>query len=165
MKLSGEWESLTPIQKGMIEKHQQCYPVKVGSIAKEFNLTVKSSTLSANISGEIREINNEVVIKINRHDVKTRQRYTLAHEIAHFLLHRHLLQEGISDDVLYRSAQSTAIEAEANRLAADIIMPLNLINLSTQKNIHIKNLETRRETIAADLDVSITALKIRLGVI
>ncbi|MCV5491602.1 ImmA/IrrE family metallo-endopeptidase, partial [Escherichia coli] len=65
---------------------------------------------------------------MNQHDMQARRRYTLAHEIAHFLLHRHLLRDGITDDVLYRSSQSSQIEAEANRLAADIIMPMHQVD-------------------------------------
>jgi Zn-dependent peptidase ImmA (M78 family) len=51
----------------------------------------------------------------------------VAHELAHFLLHSEHINKGISDDVLYRSSLSDRREAQANRLAADILMPDNLV--------------------------------------
>ena len=128
MNTSNEWNMVNLDQQNIIKKYLSDYPVKLGAIAKELGIVVKLATLPANISGEIKETNNVVTIKINRHDVGARQRYTLAHEIAHFLLHRHLLQTGISDDVLYRSSQTNAVESEANRLAADIIMPVHQVD-------------------------------------
>jgi len=162
--ITKEWKRLTDQQKNIIIKHQSLPPIKLGEIAKDFGLIVKLASLPADISGQIKEINNIVTIKINRHDVKARQRYTLAHEIAHFLLHKHLLREGISDDVLYRSAQSNEIEAEANRLASDIIMPEKIVEDVYKKHFKGKKDALLYESIAEELQVSTTALKIRLGV-
>lgn len=164
MSNSKEWERLTTDQKSLINKHQAQCPVKLGEIANELGIQVKLATLPANISGEIKEINGAVTIRINQHDVKARQRYTLAHEIAHFLLHRHLLGEGITDDVLYRSAQSNEIEAEANRLAADIVMPMCKIDEFYKQYYKGKKDSILYETIATELGVSTIALKYRLGV-
>ncbi|EOV4175390.1 ImmA/IrrE family metallo-endopeptidase [Yersinia enterocolitica] len=164
MSNSKEWERLTADQKSLINKHQAQCPVRLGGIANELGIQVKLATLPANISGEIKEVNGAVTIRINQHDVKARQRYTLAHEIAHFLLHRHLLGEGITDDVLYRSAQSNEIEAEANRLAADIVMPMCQIDEFYKQHYKGKKDSILYETIATELGVSTIALKYRLGV-
>ncbi|KKK54288.1 hypothetical protein LCGC14_3086240, partial [marine sediment metagenome] len=86
----------------------------------------------------------------------------LAHEIAHFLLHRDRLRNGIVDDVLYRSSLSNALEAEANRLAADIIMPWHLMKEAEQKYNALSS-EVKFETIAEESELSTTAIKIRFG--
>src|SRR5690606_15966338 len=104
----------------------------------------------------------KVVIRVNRHDVKERQRFTLAHEIAHFLLHRDQIGEGITDDILYRSSLSDAKEAQANRLAADIVMPWTLIQRSLETYTDLK-LEQKIERLAQEAEISTTAIKIRLG--
>lgn len=161
---SHEWEQLAAEQKKIIEKYHLDCPIKLGELAKELGLIVKLATLPANISGEIKEVEGYVIIKINRHDVKARQRYTLAHEISHFLLHRHLLREGISDDVLYRSTQSNRVEAEANRLAADIIMPSSHIDYSYNLHFNGKKDAILFESMAETLQVSVVALKYRLEV-
>lgn len=162
MSWSREWHNLNSNQQSVIMKRHESYPVKLGEIANEFGLKVKVATLSANISGQIKEQDGLVTIKVNRHDVKARQRYTLAHEISHFLLHRHLLKHGITDDVLYRSSQSDTVEREADRLAADIIMPMQLVDALFRKLSPVKKGEELYEAIAGELDVSTTALKIRL---
>lgn len=164
MSISKEWSRLTAEQVSIIEKHQSEYPIKLGAIANEFGLVVKKATLAANISGEIKETDGVVLIRVNRHDVKARQRYTLAHEIAHFLLHRDLLGDGITDDILYRSSQSNKVEAEANRLAADIVMPMKHVNELIGEHAKENNLKMERvyEKVAECLDVSVSALKYRL---
>lgn len=161
---SKEWERLPANIKQTIMKYHSQHPVELGNLAKELDLIVKLATLPANISGEIKECDGVVSIRVNKHDVKARRRYTLAHEIAHFLLHRHLLNDGITDDVLYRSTQSNEIEAEANRLAADIIMPIIKINECYALHFKGKKDAALYEAIANELGVSTTALKYRLGI-
>lgn len=162
MKNSREWASLTNEQRLVIERHQKELPVAVGAIAREFGIKVLKSTMPGSISGEIRETDGVVTIKVNRHDVKERQRFTIAHEIAHFLLHKDRLAGGIEDDVLYRSRLSDELEREANRLAADIIMPAELINAAMQDNSKLK-LDERQKKVAEKAEVSLAAIKIRTG--
>lgn len=161
--ISNEWNSLCSEYQQLLEMHQTTYPVQLGAIAKALGIKILSSTLRSDISGEIRETNGEVTIKVNRHDAKTRQRFTVAHELAHYFLHRDLLKDGIVDDVLYRSSHSTSIEQEANRLAADILMPIHLLNKLVLQCNHEKETSRKIEYLAQELNVSITALKIRLG--
>ncbi|KPX96568.1 hypothetical protein ALO61_200138 [Pseudomonas savastanoi pv. nerii] len=120
------------------------------------------STMPGSISGEIRETEGRVTIKVNRHDVKERQRFTIAHEIAHFLLHRDRLANGITDDVLYRSGLTDDLERQANRLAADIIMPYNLIQIALSSLNSLKT-EDKLKTISELAQVSLAAVRIRLG--
>lgn len=160
--ISKEWLLLTEQERDTIISYHKQLPVKIGGIANSFGISVKSSTLNAGISGEIKRDGNGYVIRVNRHDVKARQRFTLAHEIAHFLLHKELIGDGIVDDILYRSSLSDKIEAQANRLAADILMPMPYINKKMEELKRYRE-EERIEKIAFLLEVSITALKYRLG--
>ena len=162
LSVSKEWLGLDPEKRETILRFQNEFPIKLGQLSTEFGLIVKKATLPSNISGEIKEVDGSVIIRVNRHDALTRQRYTLAHEISHFLLHRHLLEGGISDDVLYRSAQSNEIEVEANRLAADILMPVSQIQDLYKEYSTVKG-ELLYQKIAEALNVSTIALKIRLN--
>lgn len=159
---SKEWNSLPEYQREILARFQEEFPIKVGSVAKELGVTVKISTLPAGISGEIREIDGAIVIKVNRHDSKERQRFTIAHEISHFLLHKDKIGDGIIDDVLYRSCLTDELEAQANRLAADIVMPWTLIKRSLDR-INAEKLEQKIEIIANEAEVSVIAMKIRFG--
>jgi hypothetical protein len=53
-------------------------------------------------------------ILVNRDDPNVRQRYTVAHEIAHFLRHRDRVQHRLRDDRMYRSGHGTTVENEAS---------------------------------------------------
>jgi Zn-dependent peptidase ImmA (M78 family) len=141
-------------------------PVPVGAIATDLGLVVKRSTLPAVISGEIRPDVTEAlagfVIRVDRHELKERQRFTVAHEISHFLLHKELIKDGLSDDVLYRSSLSNRREAEANRLAADLIMPWSLI-LKWMEQFPDSAISMHVDALADYLQVSKVAIQIRLG--
>lgn len=162
MTTSHEWSRLSSAEREIIIKHQSDFPIKVGAIAKDLGLIVKKSTLAAGISGEIKKVDDTYIIRINGHDVKERQRFTLAHEISHFLLHKDQIGDGIVDDVLYRSGLPALIETQANMLAADIIMPWSLIKKHLEELKALK-VEERIEKLAAEAEVSTTAIKIRLG--
>lgn len=156
-----EWEKLSEKEKTIIREHQIKSPVSVGAIARELGLSVKVATLKPGISGEILpsdENESGFLIRINRHEVRERQRFTVSHEIAHYLLHRKDIGAGVSDNTLYRSSFSDRWEHEANRLAAEILMPWHLIDQELESGL------IAPEDLAQRLEVSETAIKIRLGV-
>ncbi|MAI88878.1 MAG: hypothetical protein CBB65_00165 [Hyphomonadaceae bacterium TMED5] len=166
MLTSKEWRQLSAEQLETIEGFQQSYPVKVGGLAKAFGLRVLLKPLPAKISGEIRPSTESEAgfdIGVNRFEKNTRQRFTIAHEIGHFLLHSHLIGGGITDTVLYRSRLSNRMEAEANRMAADILMPAKLIR-KISSDLKIPLTEEFVDEFAEALQVSVQAMKIRLGV-
>lgn len=165
MKRCNEWDLIQESDRKIVEKHLQNIPIRLGALASDLGLKVKVGTLEPGISGEIRPDveNGSYLIRISRHEPKARQRFTLAHEISHYLLHRDEIGDGIEDSILYRSQLSSKIEAQANRLSADIIMPVNVISSKI----------AGREGAISDQDVfdlseefsvSKRAMEIRLGI-
>ena len=162
--ISAEWDRIPENEKNVIEHHQSGYPVKVGTIAKKLGISVKIASMAANISGQIRLEDGQYVIRVNRYESRERQRFTIAHELSHFLLHRNLIdvsEGGITDNVLYRSGQPNQVEYEANRLAADIIMPISKIEESLAA-FNQEITEPLIETMAELFQVSNAAMAIRL---
>lgn len=162
---SREWDSLDEVQRQIVQAHLQDVPIKLSKIAHALGLRLRASTLPAGISGEIRpdpERAGSFIIKVNRHDSSQRQRFTIAHEISHYLLHEDEIGDGITDDVLYRSGISDSREAQANRLAADILMPDSLIGLwlDRARSLNVQNIPL---FLAEQFDVSEAAIKIKLG--
>lgn len=160
---SREWNKLDVQTQDLIRSIQRELPVKLGELSKKLGLTVKVSTMPANVSGQIspdHQENTSFVIKVNRHEYKTRQRFTLAHEISHYLLHRDLIGDGIEDNILYRSNLSDSIEAQANRLAADILMPWYKLEYYLKS---APNQCNQVEDLAKIFGVSEHAMRIRLG--
>lgn len=163
--MSREWQTLEPALRAVIEAHQTAVPIKLSAIAQALGVKLRASTLPLGISGEIRpdaESTSGFAVRVNRHDGARRQRFTIAHELSHFLLHKDQIGDGITDDVLYRSEISDAREAEANRLAADILMPRNLVAewIDRARALGVDDIPTY---LAEKFDVSEAAMKIRLG--
>jgi Zn-dependent peptidase ImmA (M78 family) len=91
-------------------------------------------------------------IRDNVHPV--RQRFTLAHEIAHFLLHRHLSAEWLDGRTAW-SDRLDAIEREANRFAAALLMPVTRLLGAVEETPHF-------ETLCYRYNVSRPAMRQRL---
>jgi len=158
-----EWSRLKEEERQKIIRRQESLPVRLSDLARDLGVRLVASTLPAGVSGEIRP--NDMggyVISINRHDSSRRQRFTVAHEIAHYLLHRDQIGKGITDDALYRSSLSDSREAEANRLAAEILMPRSAIATSRARIGSVEAGELVSK-MADEFGVSEIAMKIRLG--
>lgn len=160
--MSPEWERLDPKVRAIIEAFQDAPPVRLPELAHALGVAVKASTLSPGISGEIRPAGDGFVIRINRHDPIKRQRFTVAHELSHFLLHREEIGDGIKDDVLYRSCLSNRREQQANRLAADILMPESLLT-EAQQAAEEKGVGDVALYLADIFGVSEAAMMIKMG--
>jgi len=162
IRTSGEWKALSTSDREVIEFFQDEIPVKIGELARQLGLIVKVSTLDVGISGLIEPFEGAFKIIVNKHEPSYRRRFTLAHEVAHYLLHRHLIADGISDNILYRSRLSDAVEAEASRLASDILMPP--VKVTEWKNqAGDQRMADMVSQLAAYFDVSEEAMRIRLG--
>jgi Zn-dependent peptidase ImmA (M78 family) len=159
--MSPEWQHLAEMSRATIADHQDVAPVRLSELAKAFGVRVKAATLAPGISGEIRPEDGHFVIRINRHDPAKRQRFSVAHELAHFLLHADQIGNGITDDVLYRSSLSDRREAQANRLAADILMPDNLVRQQVEA-AYEKGVGDLVLFLAEEFAVSEAAMRIKL---
>jgi Zn-dependent peptidase ImmA (M78 family) len=157
-----EWAELPEEAKAIISQFQNELPVKIGEMVKAFGVDVKIATLDVGISGMIFPVGDGYKIVINKHEPSYRQRFTLAHELAHFLLHKSLIGAGISDNVLYRSKLSDAHEVEANRLASDILMPTVKV-LEFKSELGMPRLADAVSPLAGQFGVSEEAMRIRLG--
>lgn len=167
MAMSKEWSGLSPETKSIISQFHGAGDVPVGQIAKALGVTILVSNLGPGRSGQISRGEQGYVIKINRFESKERQRFTVAHELAHYLLHRDIIDaspDGIQDNVLYRSGAPERIEFEANRLAADILMPeVSLKKKMTELGGRVT--EAAIDMMAEHFKVSKAAMEIRLGAV
>lgn len=143
----------------IIRANQSELPVSVTRIAREFGIRVfKSSGWPKKLSGLIRKNQGKYEIFVNGQHPLVRRRFTIAHELAHFILHRDEIGNGITDDVLYRSGLSNKMEKEANQLAADILIPWKLLDPILDSG------ESDIRELAGMFKVSPSTMSIRLGV-
>lgn len=163
--ISREMRRVDASKRVILDKYLSEHPVKLGQIAKDLGVSVKVSSLKTGISGQIRREGDHYIIRVNRHEARERQRFTIAHELAHFLLHRSVIDnspDGIIDNVLYRSGAPERIEFEANRLAADIVMPYHLVEKKLEAFSGVVT-EAAIENLASSFQVSKAAMEIRLS--
>jgi Zn-dependent peptidase ImmA (M78 family) len=160
-----EFAKLAPEEKAILDRYMSQYPVKLGQIARDLGVAIRVSSLGTGISGQISREGNQYVIRVNRNEARERQRFTIGHELAHYLLHRSIIDsdpEGITDTVLYRSGKPERIEFEANRLAAEIVMPISLIQKELKESFGGMVTEATIESLAARFEVSKSAMEIKL---
>ncbi|MCZ7891044.1 ImmA/IrrE family metallo-endopeptidase [Agrobacterium salinitolerans] len=163
---SKELSKVSERHRAILEKYLTEFPIKLGQLARELGVSIKISSMRSGVSGQIAREEDGYVVRVNRNEARERQRFTIAHELAHFLLHRQIIDtspNGITDNVLYRSGEPEKIEYEANRLAADIVMPISLIEEELRTRFGGSITEATIESLAARFEVSKAAMEIRLS--
>lgn len=111
-------------------------PVPVEDIAKWRGIRLVYRPLNRELSGMIFIREGTPIVGINSLHHPNRQRFTIAHELAHFELHRDAIDDQVHVDkkfpVLMRSSSSASgtdrIEIDANLFAAELLMPMSLLN-------------------------------------
>jgi Zn-dependent peptidase ImmA (M78 family) len=68
--------------------------------------------------------NDRFRIAVNSSHHKNRQRFSMAHEYAHYQLHRDQIgSKPEGERILFRNSERNSVEYEANRVAGEILMP------------------------------------------
>lgn len=150
----------------IVRRYLSEFPVKVGELAGALGLKVTRTPLAPKISGLIQPSQDAKAgfeIRVNKYEMAERQRFTVAHEIAHYLLHKDEIGSGVVDSIMYRSNLTSRKETEANRLAADIVMPAKAVSRELE-NLGGRRTDEVAEKLAAIFRVSVPAMKVRLGV-
>jgi Zn-dependent peptidase ImmA (M78 family) len=140
-------------------------PVPVDAIARQSNVAVQYIPLDDEISGMSFIKNGVAVIVVNAGHHPNRQRFTLAHELAHHVLHTSYLTKNVHVDtaVLQRNEKSSEgrdlKEVEANAFAAELLMPKGFLKAIGRVDA---NNDAKIAEIARQFKVSPTAMAIRL---
>ena len=140
-------------------------PVGIISIANALGIEVYEKDMDKDVSGKITydSVNKEFYITVNKNDTKERQRFSIAHELGHYFLHREILeQEGTHIDTLYRKTKTEDEEAKQREREVDYFAGALLMN-----DLMLKNL--REDYSIAELadifKVSVSAMTVRLDIL
>lgn len=144
-------------------------PVDVRKLARHLDLSVQIDSLPRDISGFLYRKGAHKVIGVNVRHPLERQRFTIAHEIGHFVLgHAHdEVHVDHNFGFIFRdersSRGSSKEEIEANAFAAALLMPARFLmnDLSSKAFDVVKSNDIPR--LAKRYGVSVQALSIRLG--
>lgn len=141
--------------------------VPVRSLARATGCIVKLTPLDDDLSGMafIKDGARAIVVNSSHHP--NRQRFTIAHELAHHQLHLPLLEQGVHvDKAIFRRDQNAAsgtlsYEIEANRFAAELLMPKRIVKKIIPPDFDLQD-EDRLREFASRFGVSTAALQYRI---
>lgn len=149
-------------------------PVNVQRIVELCGVTLEEADLGDEISGLLVSHGDNARIAFSSNQGEQRKRFTIAHELGHFLLHK---ESDGSDTVFvdkdfivkYRSNKlysesELRQEQEANAFAASLLMPKEFIfdELNKERNKSLGESELINE-LASVFEVSIPAMTFRLS--
>ena len=143
-------------------------PVPIERMARALGVKVEYAPFDDELSGLAFIKEGVPMIGINSLHHPNRQRFTLAHELAHIQLHRNQLEIAVHVDKgslrrdLVSAAGTDSNEREANAFAAELLMPRALLAAFLDgKNLDLEN-EALVAGLAKKFRVSLMALQHRL---
>jgi Zn-dependent peptidase ImmA (M78 family) len=116
---------------------QRSLPIDVEKIARLRGARVVYEQMDPELSGLLYRDGETVVIGVNSVHHENRQRFTIAHELGHLVLHQgrpvvldHVVRLNFRDP---RSGMATDTEEiQANRFAAELLMPADLVRVEAR---------------------------------
>jgi Zn-dependent peptidase ImmA (M78 family) len=142
-------------------------PVDISLCAQSLKIELNEVDLNEEVSGLFVIKDKMAHVGYNKWHHEHRQRFTIAHEIGHFLLHSRdtFLFIDKEEKVLYRDGNSSSgeyhREREANAFAAALLMPKKLL-LHHILEFDSTSGESLQQFLARIFNVSETAMTIRL---
>jgi Zn-dependent peptidase ImmA (M78 family) len=143
-------------------------PVPVERLAQLAGAEIHYEPFEGQVSGLVhRQRHRPTIIGVNSSHASTRQRFTIAHELGHLILHRgesfHVDERAA---IRFRNAQSSLAtepdEIEANQFAAELLMPEYLLSRELAKLPNELDPEDAISILAKRFEVSEQALTLRL---
>ncbi len=147
-------------------------PVPVERIVKSLGISLQYAPFDEDLSGMAFVRDGIRIIGVNALHHPNRQRFSIAHELAHHELHAPTLHGEVHVDKTFRvllrddvAAQGVdSKEIEANAFAAELLMPLDLLKpLIDPAGLDLED-DERVATLARRFRVSPSAMRFRLTV-
>lgn len=146
-------------------------PVRIEKILKSKNIILQYAPLGPELSGMAYIKDGIGIIGVNALHHPNRQRFSIAHELGHHILHSSTLRAGVHVDkefrVLLRDTVTSLgidpLEIEANAFASEILMPQRfLADALSVAGLDIED-EEGVNALAKKFRVSASAIRVRLA--
>jgi Zn-dependent peptidase ImmA (M78 family) len=143
-------------------------PVPVEKIARRLGVQVRYAPFDGDISGMAHIREGVQILGVNNLHHPHRQRFTLAHELGHLILHPAELHRQVHLDKgsLYRdslSARGTdAFERSANAFASELLIPQRLLDQFVDPRMDLED-DDGVAKLARKFRVSVAAMHFRLN--
>lgn len=130
-------------------------PIDLAKLASILGIKIMGTPLIETISGVLKKDPAGVwTVLYNRGQSYARSRFTIAHELAHFCLHRGN-RDNFEDDVFFRTESADWMEKEANRFAGELLMPKDEFKRAVDEGV------TDIDKLAERFAVSTYAVRVR----
>lgn len=153
-------------------------PIDISTLVTELGLQLMSSSFDGeHISGMLVIDDKNPTVVVNKEHSNVRQRFTIAHEIGHYMLHRDREELFIDDNFaialrsnIQHDENSRIMEIQANKMAAALLMPFELLEIefnnklaSNESDLEDNVIEDIVSHLASTFEVSNQAMRIRLA--
>lgn len=141
-------------------------PVDVEYVANGLGIGILQQYLEDKVSGLLVIDSNKVTIGVNKAHTRTRRRFTIAHELGHYILHRHFdTNVFVDSSYTFRrdqlSSEGTYLEEiAANAFAAELLMPEEMLRECYEYRIDWYDPDDVKQ-VASEFGVSEIAMTIR----
>ncbi|WP_277656182.1 ImmA/IrrE family metallo-endopeptidase [Seleniivibrio woodruffii] len=143
-----------------LAKHHGLYEgkqIRVKKLAEQLGLRVIEKEMDSEVSGSLSKDNTGIwEISVNSKHHKNRKKYTIAHELGHYIKHKDC-SDHFSDTTFFRNQSSGSMEYAANEFAANLLMP------EEEFKQVLREYGDDIETIADIFGVSVLAVKFRVS--
>lgn len=119
------------IREGFVDTNGN---IEIEAIAEWNGIEVSYEKMDSSKSGYLKNINNKWIIGVNKLHNRKRQRFTIAHELGHYYMHKNSNLD-FEDSTFFRTLNMTSIEYTANDFAAKLLMPETRIKESVDGGI------------------------------
>lgn len=142
-------------------------PVDVKSVAESLDLSIVEQDLEGSVSAMLVVKDGHGVIGVNANHHPNRRRFSVAHEIGHYLLHRDSASVFVdAAPVFFRDNTSSAgtkqQEIEANAFAAELLIPGTILREQVKHQAVDLYDDAAVHRLAREFGVSAQALTIKL---
>lgn len=144
-------------------------PIDVAALAASEGAEVRFVDARADVSGMLVQEGTSIVIGVNRQHHRNRQRFTIAHELGHWVLHQNKQPALFVDEtmVYFRDSVSSRAtdqrEIQANTFGASLLMPRALLHHDLSGKRLDVNDDNAIRRLARRYQVSVQALTLRLA--
>jgi Zn-dependent peptidase ImmA (M78 family) len=164
--------------RALLESYRKkSLPIDVFALAQKYAILIKEpmgSELSGMLVPLARKVRGKLwAIVVNSTHPRVRQRFTVAHELGHLVLHAYTVPHADRGfKIRFRNARSSdgsvSEEIEANEFAAELLMPAKLmLSKVSEQNLEYSPLNDEGanslKTLSKEFEVSQQALSFRLA--
>tara|TARA_R110000744_G_scaffold73919_5_gene147751 strand:+ start:2426 stop:2959 length:534 start_codon:yes stop_codon:yes gene_type:complete len=140
------------------EHNIQTLPIDLQALCRLLGIGIQYTPLEDNASGKLSHDGDRWMIHVNSLHHPRRQRFTIAHELGHYFLHRDS-QRGYEDTTFHRGKRYTKTELEADNFAGALLMPKD------EFKQYIRNSSNKIDEITDYFDTSSMAVKKRADIL